>query len=180
VRARLLLASLCALDGCHAPQHVRARCQRPAARLQDALEVEQRSTLLETNKIVNLVQLQRRSLKKRAQLYEEIKASAGVCIAKEFRDKLKKGRNWKGDIEIDHEGQFVYLHVAPNKGAPPEAQLRCLRREALHRRWSCAAKERAWVCRCNLFRLSALHAAAVYQPPCARAQVRAAQSRRPR
>ena len=40
-----------------------------------------------------------------------------ALISSEFKRKLKTGRNWKGQIDIDYENKVVLLHVVPTKGA---------------------------------------------------------------
>ena len=44
-------------------------------------------------------------------------ARVQALISSEFKRKLKTGRNWKGQIDIDYENKVVLLHVVPTKGA---------------------------------------------------------------
>ena len=90
---------------------------RPRARVQLKLQVEMEATTKRSDNVFQMVEFERKSWKERVKKYEEIKLATRNAISDEFASKLRKGRNWRGRIDVDHQAEHVYLSVAANKGA---------------------------------------------------------------
>lgn len=110
---------------------MRARCARRGARASGTARVQE--VLVQTREhnvkaakhILRSVDLLRQGHRARVKKYHELQSAEQALISLEFRRKLKTGRNWKGQIDIDYEGKTVQLHVVPTKGAPPSPPLAC-------------------------------------------------------
>lgn len=75
------------------------KCTRRSARISDMVDIEHDSYI------------------KRMLRCEQIKLAARNFLSDEFAAKLKKGRNWRGRVDVDHNEERVHLFVAANKGA---------------------------------------------------------------
>jgi hypothetical protein len=85
--------------------------------VQETKETEMKRTMVLVDKVLRLLENEKRGFKERVKKYEEIKSSSANLVSKEFKKKLKTGRNWKGRIDIDYENQQVQLNVVPTKGS---------------------------------------------------------------
>eukprot|EP00892_Ulva_mutabilis_P010923 jgi/Ulvmu1/8202/UM041_0011.1 len=84
-------------------------------------ELETVQTTMETNmrqtsQILSLVDIQKQSFMDRKHKYIEIRNQSCLAINSGFKSKLKTGRNWKGQVIVDHDSGTVSLSVTPNKG----------------------------------------------------------------
>lgn len=75
-----------------------------------------KANLHQTARILDLVDIQRKSFMARKAKYVEIRDQSCHAISSGFRSKLKTGRNWKGHVHVDHDSGTVVLSVTPNKG----------------------------------------------------------------
>jgi long-subunit acyl-CoA synthetase (AMP-forming) len=91
--------------------------EQSCAALQETAETEHQTSVVQTEKIINMVEVQRRSMKMRAKKFEDLKLAVTSVVDDEFKKKLKSGRNWKGKVEVDWDSQQCKLLVVANKGA---------------------------------------------------------------
>ena len=87
--------------------------------------MKEKAAGLRANKVVSLVAAQRESSNNRIAKYHEIRDSTAKLINEAFRQRLKKGKNWPGKLEVDYEQERVDLWVAPHKGALSSSVLAC-------------------------------------------------------
>lgn len=85
--------------------------------MQETVKTTMETNMHQTSRILNLVDIQRQSFMDRKQKYIEIRNQACLAINSGFKSKLKTGRNWKGQVSVDHDSGTVVLSVTPNKGA---------------------------------------------------------------
>ena len=85
--------------------------------VQELKKVEREVHEHESKRILQDVDILRASFKRRVEQYEMIKNASAMQICETFRSKLKVGRNWRGQIDVDFTEQTVLIKVAPQKGA---------------------------------------------------------------
>ena len=80
-------------------------------------EIQMNKCSRRSQRIMDMVEIENDSYTKRMLRCEQIKLAARNFVSDEFAAKLKKGRNWRGRVDVDHKEERVCLSVAANKGA---------------------------------------------------------------